>query len=114
LKNDRISSCRKDLQNFIKDLPANQKGHFGHPRNWALVEDLIGDDIEDGQIELVLQQQHWEVWGQHFLPSLAGAHVRQMRMLFKDLGTQVYSANSPLFLKRLKVLKKAFDGLNLI
>jgi hypothetical protein len=114
LKNDRISSCRKDLQSFIKDLPANQKEHFGNPRNRALVEDLIGDDIEDGQIELALQQQHWEVWGQHFLPSLAGAHARQMRMSFKDPGTQVYGADSPLFLKRLEVLNKAFDGLNLI
>jgi hypothetical protein len=37
-----------------------------------------------------------------------------MRMSFKDPGTQVYGADSPLFLKRLDVLNKAFDGLNLI
>jgi hypothetical protein len=60
LKNDRVSSCWKDLQALIKDLPAKQTEHIGDQRNRALIEDLIGDDIEDGQIELALHQQHWK------------------------------------------------------
>ena len=113
LRNDLISSCREDLQTLIKDLPA-KKDHYGDQHNSALIKDLIGDRIDKGQIELALDPQHWKTWGQHFLPSLAGAHERQIRMSFKDPGTQVYGADSPLFLKRLDVLNKAFDGLNLI
>jgi hypothetical protein len=115
LRNDRISSCWKDLQALIKNLPAKQTEHFGDQRNRALVEDLIGNNIEDGEIELALrQQQDWEKWGQHFLPSLAGAHARQVRMSFMNPGTQVYGADSPLFLKRLDVLNEAFDRSKLI
>jgi len=54
-----------------------------------LREDLISDKAEKGQIMKALQ--HWDKWGQHYLPSVWFAHTRQEKSNFKDASMEMYS-----------------------
>ena len=54
-----------------------------------LREDLISTRPEKGQILKALQ--HWSKWGQHYLPSVWFAHVRQEKSSFKDASMEMYS-----------------------
>jgi hypothetical protein len=112
LREDRIPNVN-DLEDLLKNLPANQTQHRKDPRNFNLIKDLIGDDIEKGQVQQALDEQHnnWKKWGQHYLSSLAEAHAHQIRKSFKDPGTQSYGANSLLFLARVDALDHAFNNL---
>ncbi len=65
-----------------------------------------------GQIALaLLTPTYYHRWGVHYLPSLAGAHARQVCNSFKDAGPLRYGADSPLFQKCKQRLDDAFDGL---
>ncbi len=65
-----------------------------------------------GQIALaLLTPTYYHRWGVHYLPSLAGAHARQVCNSFKDAGPLRYGAGSPLFQKCKQRLDDAFDGL---
>jgi hypothetical protein len=65
-----------------------------------------------GQIALaLLNPTFYRRWGQHYLPSLAGAHARQVCNSFKDAGPLQYGAHSPLFAACRDRLDAAFDAL---
>ncbi|KAL1836551.1 hypothetical protein VTJ49DRAFT_5028 [Mycothermus thermophilus] len=65
-----------------------------------------------GQIALaLLNATYYSRWGEHYLPSLAGAHARQACNSFKDAGPLRYGRDSPLFAKCRDRLDEAFDNL---
>lgn len=87
------------------------------------VEDLIGNELEPGQVEEAIntdtqcpitgqiRQPPYEKWGQDYVPSLRDAHEHEHCVSFEDPGTQLYGANSPLFLWLLERLRNAFDNI---
>ena len=65
-----------------------------------------------GQIALaLLNPAYYRRWGAHYLPSLAGAHARQVCNSFKDAGPLRYGVDSPLFQECRDRLDAAFDKL---
>lgn len=80
----------------------------------SLLEDLVGEEPA-GQISKALiwsdQQNYWQKWGRHYLPSLLHAHQRQMCNTFKDPGPLLYGKDSPLFKQCRDELDAAFDNL---
>ncbi|KAL2285934.1 hypothetical protein FJTKL_07426 [Diaporthe vaccinii] len=65
-----------------------------------------------GQVSLALSRHKYLArWGQHYLPSLHGAHVRQAYNTFKDPGPLQYDTGLPLFTRCRDVLSSAFDDL---
>ncbi|KAK1836764.1 ribosomal protein L13e-domain-containing protein [Podospora conica] len=92
------------LAKLLSDFPASK---FPSDRAClALTQDL------EGQVQLALSSvEYYHRWGKHFLPSLAGAHARQVCNSFKDPGPLVHSAGSGLFLQCREALDGAFDGL---
>ncbi|KAK4643211.1 hypothetical protein QC761_403600 [Podospora bellae-mahoneyi] len=92
-----------------------------HPGCKSLLIDLCGLNIDPlttppsswtGQIALALTNtQYYFRWGKHYLPSLAGAHARQICNTFKDAGPKQYGAHSPLFITCRDKLDDAFDHL---
>ena len=59
-------------------------GGTGDDRLRALLKDVRG------QVALAFSAEHYDKWGQHYLPSLLRAHALQMCNNFKDPGVQVY------------------------
>ncbi|KAK2058676.1 von Willebrand factor type A domain-containing protein [Colletotrichum caudatum] len=97
------------LQDLIANLPAN--GFPSDPQNRSLVEDLAGEQPR-GQVTLALSRpEYYGKWGAHYLPSLLGAHARQVCNTFKDPGPLRYGAGSPLFAACRDRLDAAFDSL---
>ncbi|KAK4176412.1 hint-domain-containing protein [Triangularia setosa] len=108
------------LAALARSLPAVQ--HMStHPGCKSLLIDLCGLNINPlatpptswtGQIALALiNKQYYFRWGKHYLPSLAGAHSRQICNSFKDAGPKQYGVNSPLFIACRDKLDDAFDHL---
>ncbi|KUI69456.1 hypothetical protein VM1G_04919 [Cytospora mali] len=101
--------CESEPRDFIASLPAT---HF--PKDIkcnALLQDLHGPEPL-GQISLALSRKdYFTKWGQHYLPSLHGAHARQQCNSFKDPGPLQYGVDSPLFIKCRDALSNAFDDL---
>lgn len=99
----------EDLRALADSLPA---ADFPKDSQCAsLMQDLIGAE-PFGQISLALsKQRYFERWGQHYLPSIHGAHARQLCNSFKDPGPLEYGVRSPLFIKCRDALNKAFDDL---
>ena len=84
---------------------------FSDPLNTSLMRDLEGE-APHGQLRLALSQKaFWEKWGVHYLPSLAGAHARQVCNSFKDPGPLQYGTGSPLFVRCRDRLDELFDTL---
>jgi hypothetical protein len=77
----------------------------------ALMQDLVGPE-PFGQVSLALSRvEYLTRWGQHYLPSLHGAHTRQACNSFKDPGPLQYGTDSPLFIRCRDALSSAFDDL---
>jgi hypothetical protein len=106
------------LIHLLRWVRANKALYSADPRSQGLVEDLIGNELEPGQVEEAIRtdqcpltgQTPYRKWGQDYLPSLRGAHEHEHCVSFKDLGTQLYGVDSPLFLWLLERLSNAFDG----
>jgi hypothetical protein len=99
-----------ELEALIKTIPAADPSVSRDPRNVSLMEDLHGTDPK-GQISMACKPEYFSKWGCHYLPSLAGAHSRQMCNSFKDPGPLMYGADSPLFIKCRDRLDNAFDSI---
>lgn len=111
-------SLATSLQSLLSTLPAAQPTFASDPHCRSLVQDLVGntscvtDANQDGQVALALtNMDFYNRWGIHYLPSLAGAHERQVCNSFKDPGPLMYGAESPLFVRCRDRLDAAFDSL---
>ncbi|CCC09715.1 unnamed protein product [Sordaria macrospora k-hell] len=114
-------SLATSLQSFLSTLPAAQPAFASDPHCRSLVQDLTGSSTsfindpahnQDGQVALALtNMDFYNRWGIHYLPSLAGAHARQVCNSFKDPGPLMYGTDSPLFIKCRDRLDAAFDSL---
>lgn len=108
-----ISEPLKQKQEELRDLVANlPAAKFPEdPQCASLMQDLISP-APFGQISLAISSQdYFERWGQHYLPSIHGAHARQLCNSFKDPGPLQYGLKSSLFIKCRTALNKAFDDL---
>lgn len=100
---------QQELNQLIASIPAAK--FPDDDKCIALMQDLTGAQPH-GQISLALSRRdYFERWGQHYLPSLHGAHIRQLCNSFKDPGPLQYAIDSPLFIKCRDELNKAFDDL---
>lgn len=106
---DGLADRQQHLRDLTASLPA---AHFpDDPSCAALMQDLTGPEPL-GQVSLALSLSKYLVrWGQHYLPSLHGAHARQACNSFKDPGPQRYGTGSPLFARCRDALSSAFDDL---
>ncbi|POS74981.1 hypothetical protein DHEL01_v206621 [Diaporthe helianthi] len=104
-----LSEKQQQLRDLIASLPA---AHFPDDAMCAaLMQDLAGQQPH-GQVTLALSKAEYLArWGQHYLPSLHGAHARQACNSFKDPGPLQYGAGSPLFTSCRDALSSAFDDL---
>lgn len=104
-----LTQIQTHLHTLLTTLPAT---HFpADPACASLLQDLAGPEPL-GQVTLALSQPAYlSRWGQHYLPSLQGAHARQLCNSFKDPGPQRYGAGSPLFVRCRDALSGAFDDL---
>lgn len=104
-----LAEKQQALRDLTASLPA---AHFPDDTMCAaLMQDLIGPDPL-GQVSLALSRHKYLArWGQHYLPSLHGAHVRQACNTFKDPGPLQYGTGSPLFTRCRDALSSAFDDL---
>lgn len=97
------------LKELIAGLPAAR--YPQDTRCAALLQDLTGPEPL-GQVSLALSCAKYLLrWGQHYLPSLHGAHARQLCNTFKDPGPLQYGTTSPLFIACRDRLNAAFDEL---
>jgi Mg-chelatase subunit ChlD len=104
-----LAEKQRQLESLIATLPAAD--FPDDPLCAALMLDLAGEE-PSGQVSLALSKDKYLTrWGQHYLPSLHGAHVRQACNSFKDPGPLQYGTDSPLFIKCRDVLSTAFDEL---
>ena len=92
-----------------RELPASRYPH--HPGCASILADVAGA-APAGQVSLALScSDYWYRWGVHYLPSLQGAHARQLCNSFKDPGPLLYGAASPLFIACRDRLDDVFDRL---
>lgn len=108
-----ISEPLRQKQDELRDLVANLPAakFTDDPQCASLMQDLISPE-PFGQVSLALSTQaYFERWGQHYLPSIHGAHARQLCNSFKDPGPLQYGLKSPLFIKCRAALNEAFDDL---
>ncbi|KAH8751617.1 hint-domain-containing protein [Diaporthe sp. PMI_573] len=104
-----LAEKQQQLRDLIASLPA---AHFpDDPMCAAFMQDLAGAEPL-GQVSLALSRDKYLTrWGQHYLPSLHSAHLRQACNSFKDPGPLQYGAGSPLFIRCREALSSAFDDL---
>lgn len=104
-----LAEKQQQLRDLVASLPA---AHFpGDAPCASLMLDLAGP-APLGQVTLALSRDDYlRRWGQHYLPSLHGAHARQACNSFKDPGPLQYGAGSPLFTRCRDALSNAFDDL---
>ncbi|KAG6361361.1 hypothetical protein INS49_009588 [Diaporthe citri] len=104
-----LAEKQQQLRDLTASLPA---AHFPDDASCAsLMQDLVGPEPL-GQVSLALSRDKYLTrWGQHYLPSLHGAHARQACNSFKDPGPLRYGAGSPLFTRCRDALSSAFDDL---
>lgn len=104
-----LKARQDELAQLIQSLPAAQ--YPEDARCKSLMQDLDGGE-PFGQITIALSTlREFDRWGQHYLPSLHGAHAHQLCNNFKDPGPLQYGAESPLFLQCRDELNKAFNDL---
>jgi hypothetical protein len=137
---DLPSDLPSRLQALLASIPASRPEFASsHPGCRSLLTDLCGADfdfrhLEDlngdpatataassssssswttaGQIALaLLDGSYYRRWGMHYLPSIAGAHARQVCNSFKDAGPLRYGVDSPLFAACRERLDDAFERL---
>ncbi|KAI7775974.1 hypothetical protein LA080_006046 [Diaporthe eres] len=104
-----LAEKQQQLRDLTASLPA---AHFPHDASCtSLMQDLVGPEPL-GQVSLALSRDKYLTrWGQHYLPSLNGAHARQACNSFKDPGPLQYGTGSPLFTRCRDALSSAFDDL---
>lgn len=104
-----LAEKQQQLRDLTASLPA---AHFPDDASCAsLMQDLVGPEPL-GQVSLALSRDKYlNRWGQHYLPSLHGAHARQACNSFKDPGPLQYGTGSPLFTRCRDALSSAFDDL---
>lgn len=96
---------------LLASFPASSPEFESDPLCQSLVKDLCGP-MRTGQVALALSEpMYYNRWGKHYLPSLAGAHARQVCNSFKDPGPLMYGRESPLFIRCRNRLDAAFDDL---
>jgi len=96
---------------LLASFPATSPEFLLDPLCESLVKDLCGP-LRTGQVALALSEpMYYNRWGKHYLPSLAGAHARQVCNSFKDPGPLMYGRESPLFIRCRNRLDTAFDAL---
>ncbi len=66
-------------------------------------------DLQGQVLEAVSSKHHFDRWGRHYLPSLSGAHAKQVSNNCKDPGVQPYGG--PLFRLLREQLEDAFCSL---
>lgn len=109
LSSPGLEGRRDELAQLIQSLPAAQYPEDARCR--SLVQDLNGSE-PFGQISMALSTfPEFRRWGQHYLPSLHGAHAHQLCNNFKDPGPLQYGTESPLFVQCRDELNRAFDNL---
>lgn len=92
-----LEAKQQELNELLASLPAGN--YPDDPRCQSLLQDLNGA-APFGQVAMALSSSaNFARWGQHYLPSLHGAHVRQLCNNFKDPGPLQYNTESPLFIK---------------
>ena len=81
--NRDFNSVEQILKGFIE--MNTKKFNNSDVRATGLLADL------SGQVTEAISRQDWfSTWGQYYLPSLAGAHKRELPNNFKDIGLQHY------------------------
>lgn len=104
-----LEETQAHLKQLIAALPAAR--FPGDPHCASLMQELTGPEPA-GQTTLALSSTTYLTrWGVHYLPSLHGAHARQLCNSFKDPGPLLYGAASPLFVRCRDRLNAAFDSL---
>lgn len=98
-------STRDRLASLLAAFPA--AAFPSDPSCVALTQDVAG------QVSLAISTAgYYHRWGKHFLPSLGGAHARQVCNSFKDPGPMVYGGKGGgVFDTCRDALDRAFDGL---
>jgi len=81
LKAGQWTQGKVQLGEFISKL----KSYALDKRGRDLMKDLMGQVTE-----AISNEEYFTKWGQHYLPSLAGAHLLQLCCNFKDPGVQMY------------------------
>ncbi|KAI6783471.1 Inter-alpha-trypsin inhibitor heavy chain H3-like protein [Emericellopsis cladophorae] len=105
---DDLPAKQQELEQLLEVLPAKQ---YSDEKNSSLITDLVGESPH-GQVSLALKNaEYFQRWGQHYIPSLMNAHVRQECNSFKDPGPLQYGTESALFIECRKHLDSAFDRL---
>ncbi|KAK0616764.1 ribosomal protein L13e-domain-containing protein [Immersiella caudata] len=100
-----------NFETFLSFLPASAPEFTSDPHCQSLLQDICGP-MRTGQVALALSSDgYYTRWGKHYLPSLAGAHARQICNSFKDPGPLMYGRESPLFVACRDRLDAAFDAL---
>jgi Mg-chelatase subunit ChlD len=83
-KSNRGQEARQMLSALVGKFERN--AHFpSDKRGRMLVKDLTGQVTE-----AISKDEYYTKWGQHYLTSLAGAHLLQLCYNFKDPGVQLY------------------------
>ncbi|KAJ6439726.1 U-box domain-containing protein [Purpureocillium lavendulum] len=99
---------KEELAKLVAEIPAQQHADV---LNQSLMEDLTGPEPK-GQISLAINNEdYFNKWGVHYLPSYYNAHSRQMCNSFKDPGPLQYGTDSPLFIACRDRLDNVFDNL---
>ena len=100
-KAHKFGNAPDTAQRFKEAITTCKTGSaFAYPEVADIVKDM------EGQVTEALEQQAFNKWGQHFLPSLMGAHLMQQCNNFKDPGVQHYGG--PLFSAIRDMCDKAF------
>lgn len=104
-----LKQKQEELRDLVATLPA---ANFPKdPQCASLMQDLISPE-PFGQVSLALSKDdYFQRWGQHYLPSIHGAHARQLCNSFKDPGPLQYGVRSTLFIQCRNALNSAFDDL---
>jgi len=86
---------------LVKSIKQSVAAKANDKRIQALIQDAEGQVLE-----ALSKQEFFSKWGQHYLPSLARAHLLQQCNNFKDPGVQVYGGE--LFKKLRDAADEAF------
>jgi len=83
-KSDKPTNTLNIVNQLVKDIESSLV------KDDAFVVDLL-KDLQGQTTEALEKDESYKRWGQHFLPSLMGAHLHQQCNNFKDFGVQHYA-----------------------
>lgn len=96
------SAAEEIIKSHIENLKASPL------KNNSYVKDILIDLTEQVTIAIT-NPNHFQKWGQHYLPSLARAHQQQVCNNFRDPGVQLYGGT--LFKKMRDIADDKFNSL---